>query len=155
MLLMWRLCTLSVLLLTEWWYIQYQTYLQFGPILSFEAVITVKSGQISRLRSRNLKYTTNTIFHWKRNILPHLLYSMIVNNILFLKSQHLYYLLWFFTPTSTAKRRRSTPLGIVFLMVFVVPDHRHDAYIQRRQSNSACTINMSYRKEKQPPKFGH
>lgn len=137
---MWRLCTLSTLLLTEWRYMQYQTYLLFGLILSFEAVITVKSGQISRLCTHKLKYTTNIVFHRDRNILPHLPNSMTVNNIMFLKCQ-----LWglislvgtessrFFTAcqiaSSTAERRRSTPLGNFFLTAFVVPDHRHDVYI--------------------------
>lgn len=53
----------NLLLLTQWRYMQHQTYLQFGLILSFEAIIAVKSGQISRLRSHKLKYNTDTVFH--------------------------------------------------------------------------------------------
>lgn len=37
------------LLLAGWCYMQFQACLPFGLILSFEAVTTVKSGQISRL----------------------------------------------------------------------------------------------------------
>lgn len=127
MLLMWRLYTLSTLLLTEWWYMQHQTYLLFGLILSFEAVITVKSGQISRLRSHKLKHNTNTVFHCDRNIVPHLPYSMTVNYMLCLKSQR-----WGLISlvgsgssrcfiacqiaTSTTERIRSTPLGIFFFL---------------------------------------
>lgn len=38
---------------------RYQTYLQYGLKRFFEAVITVKLGQISRLCSHNIKYNTN------------------------------------------------------------------------------------------------
>lgn len=68
--------------------IQYQTYLSFRLILSFEAVVTVKWGQISRLNSHTMKSNTSTVFHWDRYIMLHLPYSTTVNNILCLKPQH-------------------------------------------------------------------
>lgn len=84
-----------------------------------------------------------------------MLNSMTINNILCLSiedsftflAQNLLNSLQPAKKTSSLAREGKALHWEIFLSVFVVPDHKHDAYIQSRQSNPARTIKMSYWKE--------